>query len=501
MMKAGKVVIGIAVVALLGGLGTGGLLASQSGRAEAKSDVQEDVNRVPIVVTPAKQMTFETRGVVSGNVQAKNFALVSARMPGPLDTVFVDEGDVVEAGKTQLFQTDSIKLSKAVSLARQGQTVALKSLSVTHTDTGVKMLFWVLFASLLVVLLLPVLVLVGTWAFHLRSATEVCDRISTLGLGGAGHCSLNTLGSCRECEVPTPDGLTLRGTYVYRRTPQRRGVLVFCHEFGGDRHVACPYIEGALDEGFDVFAFDFRHHGDSDRMEGYTPRTWTTRYEVIDVLAAIDYLCSDDDAPPEGVALMGLSRGANAAISAAIDNDDVWALITDGAFVSQWVVTANIRRFMPRFVRLAPVLVRLPWFVQAFYGKVVHDIVARKTNNPCIHLGEEVRRLQQPLLMIHGGRDSTIPLELARRLWKRMRNHARLWVVPKGGHNRSIAFDPQRYQRFMRRFLARHTPRQYERPRRVVHSPVREPRRFSAFSFQTGTAARADTPATGVPHP
>lgn len=69
-------------------------------------------------------MTFESRVVVSGNVKAKRFALVSARIPGSLDAVFVDKGDVVEAGKTRLFQTDSVKLSKAVELARQQLTVA-----------------------------------------------------------------------------------------------------------------------------------------------------------------------------------------------------------------------------------------------------------------------------------------------------------------------------------------------------------------------------------------
>ncbi len=125
MKKVGKAIIGTVVIVALCGLGTGAFLASQGGQAEAKNAAQEDLaRRVPVVVTPAEQMSFESRVVVSGNVQAKNFALVSARMPGPLDAVFVDEGDFVEAGKTQLFQTDSVKLSKAVSLARQGQTVA-----------------------------------------------------------------------------------------------------------------------------------------------------------------------------------------------------------------------------------------------------------------------------------------------------------------------------------------------------------------------------------------
>lgn len=361
------------------------------------------------------------------------------------------------------------------------------------------MLLWVSLAVLLLVLLLPVLLLVGTWVFHLRSATSVCDRVGTLGSGAAGHFSLNALGRCQEREFRTSDGLTLRGTYVYRRTPRRRGVLVFCHEFGGDRHVASLYTEGLLDEGFDVFAFDFRNHGSSDRMEGYTPRTWTTRYEVLDVLGAINCLSSGEDADPEGVALMGLSRGGGAALTAARRNEGVWAVITDGAFVSQWVTAANIRRFMPQFVRLAPVLVRLPWFLHAFYATVVHDIVARKANHPCINLGSEVRHLRQPLLMIHGERDSTVPVELARRLWKRMRNHARLWVVPKSRHNQSICFDPERYQRVVRRFLARHAPGQYGQPRRISLTMPRQRRGFAVPASDTRAAATGTrTPAT--PH-
>jgi RND family efflux transporter MFP subunit len=148
MKKVGKAIIGTVAIVVLGGLGMGVFLVTQGGRAEAKNAAQEDIaSRLPVVVTPAKQMTFESRVVVSGNVQAKNFALVSARMPGPLDAVFVDEGDVVEAGKTQLFQTDSVKLSKAVALARQGLTVAECSVrekqafleqSLAHNDQAAK---------------------------------------------------------------------------------------------------------------------------------------------------------------------------------------------------------------------------------------------------------------------------------------------------------------------------------------------------------------------------
>lgn len=124
MKKAGKLVVGAVVLAGLCALAAGGFVASKHGQANEERDVSEPIVRVPVVVTSAKPMDFESGAVVSGNVLPKNCALVSARMPGPLDAIFVDEGDVVKAGKTQLFQTDSVKLTKAVAVARQGLTVA-----------------------------------------------------------------------------------------------------------------------------------------------------------------------------------------------------------------------------------------------------------------------------------------------------------------------------------------------------------------------------------------
>jgi RND family efflux transporter MFP subunit len=79
---------------------------------------------VPVVLLPAGRRTFEEKLKISGTVLAKRFALVSARIPGTLDQLFVDAGDVVEAGKTKLFQTDALKLQQAVAIAQQQVAVA-----------------------------------------------------------------------------------------------------------------------------------------------------------------------------------------------------------------------------------------------------------------------------------------------------------------------------------------------------------------------------------------
>ena len=54
--------------------------------------------------------------------------MVSARVSGVLDAIYVDEGDPVEAGKTRLFQTDSLNLKRSEEVAEQQLSVAEHSL-------------------------------------------------------------------------------------------------------------------------------------------------------------------------------------------------------------------------------------------------------------------------------------------------------------------------------------------------------------------------------------
>ncbi len=80
--------------------------------------------RIPVVLTPSKLMVFEDRIVVQGNLEAKNFAMVSPRIPGTIETIYVEEGEKVVAGQTKLFQTDALKLNKAVEIQEHELEVA-----------------------------------------------------------------------------------------------------------------------------------------------------------------------------------------------------------------------------------------------------------------------------------------------------------------------------------------------------------------------------------------
>lgn len=80
---------------------------------------------VPVVLGAAARRDFVESLAVQGTLEAKNVAMVSPRMPGILEAIYVEEGGAVVAGETKLFQTDSEKMEKAVEVSEQDLAVAV----------------------------------------------------------------------------------------------------------------------------------------------------------------------------------------------------------------------------------------------------------------------------------------------------------------------------------------------------------------------------------------
>jgi len=122
----------IALVAVIGAVAMWQLRPASTAKAadaakmneSAPSPATEAKSKVPVVVTPALTRLFEVRIEVQGTVEAKNTAMVSPRIPGVIESLFVDEGDAVIAGQTKLFATDSLKIQKAVLIQQQDLAVA-----------------------------------------------------------------------------------------------------------------------------------------------------------------------------------------------------------------------------------------------------------------------------------------------------------------------------------------------------------------------------------------
>jgi HlyD family secretion protein len=102
----------------------------KSGPGPAASAAGETARSLAIRAHTATNRPFERRLTVQGTLEAKRFASVAARVEGNLDAVWVDEGDVVKAGETRLFQIDPVGLSNALVIAEQALDVSKAALAV-----------------------------------------------------------------------------------------------------------------------------------------------------------------------------------------------------------------------------------------------------------------------------------------------------------------------------------------------------------------------------------
>ncbi len=93
-------------------------------RSDTPPELPDTTRRVSVQVIRAEQRKFEEKLTVQGNVLAKTYAVISTRVGGPLESIFVDEGDAVVAGETKLFQVDTDKVLKAVTIHEQDLALA-----------------------------------------------------------------------------------------------------------------------------------------------------------------------------------------------------------------------------------------------------------------------------------------------------------------------------------------------------------------------------------------
>jgi pimeloyl-ACP methyl ester carboxylesterase len=258
------------------------------------------------------------------------------------------------------------------------------------------------------------------------------------------------------CKLQSGDGLTLEGTYLYTPADVRLGVIIFCHELAADRWAATPYVVDLRQRGFDIFTFDYRNHGRSDSIDGFEPMPWMTEYDVADTQAAVDYVCSRDDADKRGVGVLGISRGGTAALYVAARDPRIQAVVTDGAFSTELMQLHYIHRFMEIYTAYARILSKFPDRLLITLGWWAQWIVGRRRGCKFVAVERQVRRVRQPTLMIHGERDGYVPQYVSEGLQRLTSGSSKRWDVPGARHNQAIKIAPEEYHRRLARFFQKH---------------------------------------------
>ncbi len=256
------------------------------------------------------------------------------------------------------------------------------------------------------------------------------------------------------------DGHALVGTLIEGNPSlPKRGMIIFAHEYASNRHSCARYCRPLLDAGFDVFTFDFRGHGDSTAEAGYKSRQWPSDREESDMFGAIafveDYL--ERHGRPRELGLFGISRGGGAAILASVDVESVKAILTDGAFSSDTTLEYLMKRWVSIFAKVRLIYENHPPTFWRFLRWLTLCACRRRFNCRYPSVRKAIVRFgPKPIFLIHGERDSYIPVSQSQLLYDLAEGPKYLWIVPRAKHNQCVIQQPDEYAGRSVRFFDEH---------------------------------------------
>ncbi|TWT46217.1 Alpha/beta hydrolase family protein [Phycisphaerae bacterium RAS1] len=259
---------------------------------------------------------------------------------------------------------------------------------------------------------------------------------------------------------PAYDGLPLAGMLV-RAAPNApaRGLIVFAHEFCSDLYSCARYCRPLLDAGYDIFAFDFRGHGHSECGPDYVPRQWVTNHDVNDMRGAVAYALNwleENGRTPE-IGVVGVSRGACAAIVTAQETPQIRAIVADGAFSTDTTIEYFMKRWAYIFAKVRVVYENHHPAFWRFLRWCMMRVARREFRCRFPSVRKSLKRMTpRAMLFIHGEKDSYLPVEQTRRLYAISGQPKYLWIAPAARHNQAAVLHAAYYADLTVGFFDRH---------------------------------------------
>ncbi len=200
-----------------------------------------------------------------------------------------------------------------------------------------------------------------------------------------------------EVWLPVDEVVTIFGWFV--EAGPTSPVLLWCHGNAGNVSHRVENMRQLYQRGFSLFIFDYRGYG---RSTGVPSEVGLYQ----DALAAYDYLIHQRRIASERLILFGRSLGAAVAGEVAMKRPAP-GLIVEGAFPS----------------------------IQAMSDEHFWGVPARWLMDVEFNLAGKVHALHVPLLVIHGERDSIVPMALGKQVFDAAHEPKRWYVVSGAEHN------------------------------------------------------------------
>ncbi|HVT45494.1 MAG TPA: alpha/beta fold hydrolase [Thermoanaerobaculia bacterium] len=240
-------------------------------------------------------------------------------------------------------------------------------------------------------------------------------------------------GVTEEFEVSSTEGLPIRGTIDV--PPDACGLVVVIHGFKGFRNWGFfPWVsEQLVARGIAACRFDMSRNGVGstgdrfDRLDLFENDTCSI--QLADLRRVIDHLLERGEGERHPIFLLGHSRGGALALLAAQGVRNLRGVVTWSAIsgVDRWDETMKEQWRATGFVT---VVNQRTGQQMRMSRAILEDYEGNRERFDVVRAAEH---LDVPLLVIHGSRDESVPVDDARRIAGRNQN-ASLVVIEGGSH-------------------------------------------------------------------
>ena len=230
-----------------------------------------------------------------------------------------------------------------------------------------------------------------------------------------------------EVNFKTNDGITLKGWFIPKEG--KKTTIIVCHGYPFDKGNILP-SSLFLHKEYNLFLFDFRAMGESEGR--YTTVGY---HEKKDLLTAIDYLKSRGI---EEIGALGFSLGG--AVILMTNSPDIKAIVSDSSYATLDLMIHSLFRHYH--------FLRYPF---VFTVKLLSRMVL-KFDTSSVSPVDTIKKVETPILLIHGESDSQIPVKNAYLLHEAAPK-SEFWIVPGADHGEAQALGPIEYERRVLEFF------------------------------------------------
>lgn len=241
-----------------------------------------------------------------------------------------------------------------------------------------------------------------------------------------------------EINVITNDGIKLN-SWLIKSSQQSLGTIIYLHGVGDCKIAGISFAKFFRDNGFNVFLYDSRRHGES----GGNYCTYGF-YEKHDLIRVIDYIESRKDLNTSNIGLFGSSMGAAVAIQTAAIDKRIKAVVAENSFSTLRKIFDDYQKRIVKipFHYLRNLVITRSEFMANFKAREVSPLRA-------------IADVHIPILFAYAKLDKHINYKYSIQLYENTDEPKELFPLDNSSHNDTWELGGEKYHNKLLEFFGR----------------------------------------------